>query len=235
MHIAMWSGPRNLSTAMMYSFGARSDFDVVDEPFYGAYLKLTGADHPMRDQILGSMSCDPVNVAASMTCEPPKNLYSKQMTHHMIDGIPRDWFRDARHVFLIRHPARVIASYAAKRAIPSLDDLGFRQQAQIFDDVRTFGQNPVIVDSSDIRTNPEQTLMHLCAKLDLTWEPSMLSWQRGGHPCDGVWAEHWYGAVHASTGFADAEGPLPDLPKEFLTLLAESLPIYEELYQHRIR
>ncbi len=230
MHIAMWSGPRNLSTAMMYSFGARADFQVLDEPFYGAYLSLTGADHPMRDQILSSMECNPARVSQQMQQKPQNRLYSKQMTHHMVDGIPRDWFAEVKHAFLIRHPARVVASYEKKRESPELPDIGFVQQVEIFNQIVDMGLKPVVVDSFDIRKAPQQSLKRLCAALEIPWDPMMLSWPKGGHPADGIWAQHWYGAVHASTGFGGPEGPLPDMTR----LAEQAMPYYEKLAQYKI-
>ena len=159
--IAMWSGPRNLSTAMMYSFGNRADCAVVDEPFYASYLDMTGLDHPMRDEILASQSRDPQHVVDCLTGDNPGQkpyYYQKHMTQHMINGVPRDWMRDVINVFLIRHPARVIASYAAKRENPTLEDIGFRQQAELFDLVSGWGQVPVVLDSSDQRDAPQEKL-----------------------------------------------------------------------------
>ena len=234
MHIAMWSGPRNLSTAMMYSFAARGDFDVLDEPFYGAYLRLTGLEHPMRQEILASMETDPTRVAASLTVSGKNRLYSKQMTQHMVPGIPRGWFRQAEHAFLIRHPARVIASYHAKREKPSLEDIGFVQQAEIFDAARAMGKTPVVVDSHDIRANPERTLRRLCEALGISWTPAMLKWASGGHSADGVWAAHWYGAVHNSTGFADPETDLPTIDPELRPVLDAALPHYEALAAFKV-
>lgn len=232
MNIAMWSGPRNLSTAMMYAFAARGDFEVVDEPFYGAYLLATGLNHPMREEIIASMDPDPDRVGAMLA--GTTKLYSKQMTQHMIAGFPRDWFSSVRHAFLIRHPARVAASYAAKRERPVLDDIGFRQQAEIFEEVHAMGQTPVVVDSFDIRANPERTLRRLCAALDLDWTPAMLSWSKGGHPSDGVWAKHWYAAVHASIGFAAPEGDLPEIGADLQPLVDAAMPYYEALAKHRL-
>ena len=148
MIIAMWSGPRNLSTAMMYAFAARGDCAVVDEPFYAAYLAATGIDHPMRDAVLASQDTDPDKVvSACRTPDPALPLtYQKHMAQHMLPGIRRDWLRDVRNVFLIRHPARVVASYAAKRENPTLDDLGFRQQADLFDDCAARGLHPLVIE-----------------------------------------------------------------------------------------
>lgn len=228
----MWSGPRNLSTAMMYSFGARPDFAVVDEPFYAAYLDRTGLYHPMRDAVLASQPVDPAKVAATLTGPVPDNkqhFYQKHMTQHMIAGIPRDWFAHVCHVFLIRHPARVVASFGAKYDNPTLADIGFTQQTEIFDELTAQGITPVVIDSADIRRDPRAMLARLCAALDLSFDPAMLSWPAGGHPSDGVWAPHWYGAVHASTGFAPAEGPPPDLSGAAGDLVTQALPHYRRL------
>lgn len=231
VRIAMWSGPRNLSTAMMYSFAARGDTQVVDEPFYAAYLAQTGADHPMRAAVLASQPQDPGAVADHLMAPMDAPIfYQKHMTHHMLPGWPTDWMAGMRHVFLIRHPARVVASYAQKRAAPTLEDLGFAQQAQIFDQV----PDPIVVDSSDIRARPAQTLAALCAALDVPWTPAMLHWPAGGHPADGVWAAHWYGAIHGSTGFAGAEPELPVLEPYFDQIVTAALPFYTALAAHKI-
>lgn len=229
MRIAMWSGPRNLSTAMMYAFGARGDCAVSDEPFYAAYLAETGLRHPMQDQILAAQSCDPTMVAAQCLGPIPNgqpHWYQKHMTHHMVPGFPTDWLNEMVNVYLIRHPARVIASYSAKRENPTLQDLGFPQQFDLF---QRF-PGPVI-DSSDIRANPGEMLQKLCAEIGLPWSESMLQWPAGGHKDDGVWAPHWYGAVHASTGFAGAESPVPT---ENGALMDAALPIYTEMSARKI-
>ena len=229
--IAMWSGPRNLSTAMMYSFAARGDCKVVDEPFYAAYLAETGADHPMRTEILGSQSTDPVEVAKTLKTPVSEPVfYQKHMTHHMLDGWPTEWMTDLCHVFLIRHPARVIASYARKREAPNLDDIGFAQQAAIFDQVA----DPIVVDSSDIRANPPKMLQKLCDRIGIEWTPKMLSWPQGGHAADGVWAAHWYGAVHRSTGFDSAEPDIPELAADYADLAQAAMPFYERLAAAKI-
>ena len=237
MRIAMWSGPRNLSTAMMYSFGARADFAVVDEPFYAAYLTMTGLDHPMRNQIIASQSSDPGRVIdgllGSIPAQKP-HYYQKHMSHHMIPGVPRDWVAQVTNVFLIRHPARVAASFSAKYDNPSLEDIGFVQQAELFDQLTDQGTDPVVIDSADIRGDPEGVLKRLCAAIGLPWDPAMLNWPAGGHKDDGVWAAHWYGAVHRSTGFAAAEGPLPELSSDQQALADAALPFYEKLRAQKI-
>lgn len=232
MRIAMWSGPRNLSTAMMYAFAARGDCAVVDEPFYGAYLAKTGLDHPMRIEILASQPNDADlairKFSGSIPAKKP-HFYQKHMTQHMIDGFDRSWMRHVFNIFLIRHPVRVVASYAAKRETPTLDDIGFRQQAELFDNAVALGQNPVVIDSADIRDDPKFVLSNLCQRIGLPFTDQMLIWPEGGHADDGVWAEHWYQAVHRSTGFAGAEGPLPELSGVNAKTAAQALPFYQRL------
>lgn len=232
MRIAFWSGPRNLSTAMMYAFGNRTDCAAVDEPFYAAYLAKTGLDHPMRDEILASQPQDPNAVIADLMGPIPDGktvYYQKHMTQHMIDGFPRDWMRNCTNVFLIRHPARVIASYAAKRENPVLDDIGFRQQAELFDEVSSWGADPIVIDSHDIRDDPEGMLKKLCNSIGLEFELKMLHWPSGGHKDDGIWARHWYGAVWNSTGFAGPEGPLPQVPESLQPALEQAMPFYKKM------
>ncbi len=238
MNIAMWSGPRNLSTAMMYAFAARGDCAVWDEPFYAAYLKATGIDHPMREAIIAAHEADPTRVAAMCAGPAPQKqslFYHKHMTLHLIPGFDRGWMRACRNVFLIRHPARVVASYARKREAPTLADIGFVQQAELFDQVAaTLGTPPTVIDSADILADPLSSLTRLCAALDIPFTPAMLHWPAGPKPYDGVWAPHWYGAVHRSTGFETAEGALPDLPSAYRALVDLALPLYERLAQHRL-
>lgn len=231
--IAMWSGPRNLSTAMMYAFGARADCAVWDEPYYAAYLLETGLTHPMRDDILAKWPHDPVEISKRLIGPIPNRksvYYQKHMTQHMLPAFDRSWMQDVTNVFLIRHPARVIASYHAKRESPTLADIGLREQAEIFDQVaQQLGHAPVVIDSADIRANPEAMLRALCGAIGLPFDPAMLNWAKGGHPDDGPWAPHWYPAVWNSTGFADVEGPLPDIDDSLQDILASAMPFYNQL------
>lgn len=237
--IAMWSGPRNLSTAMMYSFAARGDCRVWDEPFYAAYLKATGIVHPMNDTVIAAGIADPAMVAAA--CLAPLGaeqslFYQKHMTLHMIPSFDRGFMRGLTNVFLIRHPARVIASYAQKRESPTLADIGFVQQAELFDEVADWlGAAPLVVDSADIRADPRGVLGRLCAALNIPFVESMLNWPAGPKPYDGVWAPHWYNAVHASTGFGDPEGPLPTLSGDMVQLMDRALPHYDRLAAYALR
>lgn len=233
MKVAMWSGPRNLSTALMYAFAARGDCAVSDEPFYGAYLSATGIDHPMRMEVIGAQPPDAADVAASILGPIPegKSLwYQKHMTLHMIPQFDRGFMRGLTNVFLIRHPARVVASYSKKREKPTLADIGFVQQAELFDQVSDWlGHAPLVVDSADIRADPRMALTNLCTSLGISFTENMLHWPAGPKPFDGIWAPHWYNAVHASTGFDAPEGPLPDLPEEFRTLVEQAIPYYDRL------
>ncbi len=233
MKIAMWSGPRNLSTAMLYSFGNRSDFSVWDEPFYAAYLKASGISHPLRDEVLLAHQGDAETVAADIAGPVPggrAHWYMKHMPFHMLESFPLEWAEDCVNVHLIRHPARVVASYVAKRENPTLQDIGFAEQVRIFDRF----PGPVL-DSDDIRANPEGMLRKLCDSIQLEFSPAMLSWPAGPKPFDGAWAPHWYGAVHRSTGFAGAEGPLPELSGASADLVEMALPSYRKLYESRLR
>lgn len=238
MKIAMWSGPRNLSTAMMYAFAARGDCVVWDEPFYAAYLDATGSNHPMREDIIAAHEPDPDRVAS--ICKGPvpqgqRYFYQKHMTLHMIEGFDRRWMRSCQNVFLIRHPARVVASYAKKRDSATFEDIGFIQQEQLFNEVTDWsGAPPLVIDSDDIRADPAGMLQKLCIALDMPFTRKMLRWPAGGNEADGVWAPHWYGAVHRSTGFEGAEGPLPALGGAYAELAAQALPYYQRLSAYKL-
>ena len=234
MRIAMWSGPRNLSTTMMRSFGARRDTAVIDEPFYAAYLKLTGLRHPMTDEILDRHEADPRWVIDHLTGPAPDGkpvFYQKHMVHHMVEGIPMDWLsRIERHVLLIRHPARVVASYSRKMETLSPEAMGFPQQEALWRQLSNLqGNVPVVVDADKVLENPEAVLRRLCASIGLGWEDAMLSWPAGPRPEDGAWAPHWYDAVWRSTGFGDPPGPLPELSGEAAAIAQGALPSYQRL------
>jgi hypothetical protein len=238
MRLAMWSGPRNLSTAMMYAFAQRPDFAVVDEPFYGPYLRLSGLKHPMQDEILASRPEDAAEVEQDLLGPIPQgkyHAYHKHMCQHMIDSMPRGFMAQSVNVFLIRHPARVVASFA--KAFPGLSDadIGFDSQADLFDHVQSLGQTPVVIDSADIRNDPAKALRGLCEAIGLTFDPAMLKWPSGPKDYDGAWAPHWYASVHASTGFAGPEGPLPELSGDLADLVARALPAYRRLEAVKLR
>ncbi len=237
--IAMWSGPRNLSTALMYAFAAHGDVLAWDEPFYACYLRATGRPHPMAAEIMAADTRSPEEIAKALRADPPKGVrysYQKHMCQHMIAGVPRDWMADVEHVFLIRHPDRVLASFGAKYADVTLDDIGFVQQAEIFDSVvAQQGPPPLVIDSADIRADPEAMMRALCRGLGLDYRSQMLRWLAGPKPYDGVWAPVWYGAVHRSTGFAGPEGPLPDLSPDLRRISDAALPCYDHLARFKLQ
>ncbi|OWU85993.1 branched-chain amino acid aminotransferase [Oceanicola sp. 22II-s10i] len=236
MKIACWSGPRNLSTAMMYAFGNRPDFAAVDEPFYAAYLARTGKDHPMRAEILTSQPQDPEAVIAALEGPVPdgrRHVWHKHMTQHMLPGIRRDWIGGMTNVFLIRHPARVVASFSAKWDGVTLEDIGFLQQAALFDMVSGQGDT-VVLDADDIRRDPEGMLRGLCDAIGLDWNPAVLRWPAGPRAFDGVWAPHWYDAVHRSTGFAPPDGPLPQLGESAAEMVQAAMESYDRLHRERL-
>ena len=218
---------------MMYAFGNRPDFAAWDEPFYAAYLEATGIDHPMREDVLATDECDPKRVAERCGGPSPdgrQHVYMKHMAFHMEPEFPLDWAERCVNVHLIRHPARVVASYVAKRDNPVMRDIGFEAQLAIFERL----PGPV-VDSTDILRDPEAALRRLCDEIDLGFDHSMLSWPAGPKPFDGVWAPHWYGSAHRSTGFAGSEAPLPELEGEARDLVERALPIYERLATEALR
>jgi hypothetical protein len=238
VRIAMWSGPRNLSTALMRSFGNRADCAVVDEPFYAAFLSLSGAVHPMRDDILARHETDWRKVAAALAGPPPggkRLFYQKHMTHHMLGEIGRDWMRACRHAFLIRHPARVLASYAAKREPAELRDIGFLEQAELFDAAADImGGAPPVVDADALLADPPHVLSRLCEALGIPFDAAMLAWPPGRRTTDGVWAAHWYDSVDRSTGFSRPR-PTPRLNDPHLVELErQALPLYERLSAHAL-
>jgi Sulfotransferase domain len=233
MKIAMWSGPRNLSTALMYAFASRPDCAVWDEPFYAAYLAETGIDHPMRANVIAAGIPDPAAVGRRCTGPIPDGKplwYQKHMTMHMVPAFDRSFLGQLTNAFLIRHPARVVDSYARKRESPTLADLGFLQQAELFDQIAGItGTAPPVISAESIRQNPRRALTRLCQALRIPFTETMLSWPSGPKSHDGVWAPHWYNAVHASTGFGDPEGPLPGLGSEGQRLVDLALPAYNRL------
>lgn len=231
--VVMWSGPRNLSTALMRSFENRADCSVVDEPLYAAYLHETGLDHPGRDDVIASQSTSPAEVVRALTEGPVATpvQYQKHMTHHVLPSVPRGPLSALTHAFLVRDPERVLTSYAKVREEPTLEDLGLPQQVELYE---TFG-GPV-VDAADVLRDPRGTLGLLCAALGLDFDEAMLSWPPGPRGTDGVWAPHWYAGVEASTGFAPySPGSRDPLPDRLAGLLERCLPYYEALAPYRLR
>jgi len=240
IRIAMWSGPRNISTAMMRAFEARPDTRVVDEPFYAAYLAATGADHPMREEVLASQPQDWLDVVFNLAIVPPdapRIFYQKHMTHHMLEDFGLNWTAGCRNAFLIRDPARVLASYAARRSDVTLEDIGIKRQAEIFQFIAmSQALPPPVVEGADILANPEGMLTSLCKALGIPFTRDMLSWRPGRRSTDGVWAPAWYDAVEKSTGFGPPpDEALPALPDHLQRIADEARPYYEALERWKIR
>ncbi|HEY8009770.1 MAG TPA: hypothetical protein VIE67_02105 [Rudaea sp.] len=235
LRIAMWSGPRNISTAMMRAFENRGDCAVVDEPFYAHYLAATGLDHPGREEVIAAGETDWRKVAAALTGPVPDAqpvCYQKHMTHHMLPQIGHDWFGAVAHVFLIRHPRRVLASYIKSRpqAQPIAADIGVPQQAALYDEIaQRCGRAAPVIDADAFLKNPEIHLRALCTLLQMPYTDRMLHWPAGARVSDGVWAPYWYDAVRKSTGFEPWCERDKSVPPQYDEIVASCLPTYERL------
>jgi hypothetical protein len=236
----MWSGPRNVSTAFMRSWENRGDTIVIDEPFYAHYLKVTGLDHPGRDEIIAHQESDWRRVAGALLAPMPPDIrvfYQKQMSHHLLSEMGREWLGAVTHAFLIRDPAPMLASLGEKLGDFPIEATGLPQQVEIFEYVlRSTGRVPPVVDAADLLAAPEPTLRALCASLGIPFSERMLSWPPGPRATDGVWAKHWYDRVERSTGFEPAEAAaIPTLRGRLAELEAQCRPLYEQLHTHRLR
>ena len=242
IRIALWSGPRTISTAMMRAFETRPDTAVVDEPFYAAWLTVSGADHPMRAEILRSQPTDPAAVVARLLGPVPGDraiFYQKHMAHHMTPGMDLSWAAGCRNAFLIRPPEEVLASYAVRRvgAEVSLADVGFARQAELFDrEAQRLGEAPPVIEARDVLADPPSARRALCAAVGIAFDDRMLRWPPGRRATDGVWAPAWYDAVERSTGF-DAPRPgavLEDLRPDLRAAAEAARPHYDRLAAWKI-
>ncbi|WP_197735661.1 sulfotransferase-like domain-containing protein [Allostella humosa] len=236
--IAMWSGPRNLSTALMRAWENRPDAWVVDEPLYAFYLDRTGKDHPGRDAVIASQPTDwrPVADGLAGGCRQGRSVfYQKHMAHHLLPEVDRGWIDALDNCFLIRDPGAVVASYVRSREAVALEDLGYEVQAELFHRERArTGRVPPVVDAADILADPAGVLGALCRALDVPWDERMLSWPAGPRDSDGVWATHWYASVWRSTGFDPPRPGRAALADGLLPLAAAAEPYYRELHRHRL-
>lgn len=235
IRIAMWSGPRNISTAMMRAWESRSDTTVMDEPFYGAYLASTRLDHPMAAEIMAAHETDWQTIAGDCAARSDAPLvYQKHMCQHMIAAAPLDWMTHARHAFLIRAPADVAASFKEKWPDMTEADIGFRRQAELFDRVcQNEGKAPPVLLSDDVLANPRAAITTLCEALAVPFNPAMLAWRAGPRATDGIWGRHWYQSVQASTGFGPPRPGKP-VPESLRAIVDECQPWFDQLVVHKL-
>lgn len=234
--IAMWSGPRNISTAMMRSWGSRRDTVVMDEPFYAHYLQQTDCDHPGAKEVIAAYETDWQTVVHQMLADGDSPIvYQKHMTHHMLKHIDRAWMRQVSNCFLIRDPRRMILSYAKVIPNPTSEQMGLAQQAEIFEYVRqTAGEIPPVIEARDVLLHPAKTLRRLCQALDVPFDEAMLHWPAGRRSTDGLWGKYWYANVEKSTGFQPYHEDSTRLPKRLRPLLEECQFYYNKLARHRL-
>jgi hypothetical protein len=236
LRINLWSGPRNVSTALMYSFAQRSDTRVVDEPLYAHYLRVSGADHPGREEVLAGQESDGAKVVREVIlgpCDRPIAFF-KQMAHHLVE-IDRSFLARTANVILTRDPREMLPSLRENIASPRLADTGYAVQTELLCELRALGQDPPVLDAREILCDPRGVLSQLCARLGLPFEEGMLSWKPGARPEDGVWARHWYASVHRSSGFQRYEPKTAPFPRELEPLFAECRPHYDALSRAAIR
>lgn len=239
LRIAMWSGPRNISTAMMRAWGNRPDAFVCDEPLYAHYLLKTGAAHPGREEIIARCETDWRKVVAWLSGPAPQGkriFYQKHMTHHLSPEMSRDWLAAMNHAFLIREPREMLTSLIKVTPNPTLADTGLPQQIEILQHVRDqTGAPPPILDARDVLEHPRRMLTLLCERLGVEFDEAMLSWPPGPRATDGVWAKHWYAAVERSTGFERYKPKDEPVPPRLVPLLTDCTRLYEEMYALRLR
>jgi len=235
-NLAMWSGPRNISTAMMYAFGNRADCLAWDEPFYAFSLVHHGNDHPMRAEIIAANESGWDKLVARCTAPAAKPLfYQKHMTHHMLEGYDRSWIPKLTNAFLIRDPARVLQSYVKKWSDVDLRAIGFVEQAEIFDMVaQKLGKAPPVIDAEDVLADPRRVLTRLCEACGIPFDEAMLAWPSGPKPFDGNWAPHWYNAAWASTGFAKPEAKPVELPDHLRKIADQARTYYRTMQRFRL-
>lgn len=234
IRIAMWSGPRNISTAMMRAFENRADTQVVDEPFYAYYLHETGIEHPMASEIINSQSIDGVAIASALSSQTVNTevYYQKHMTHHMLRGIDMSWTGELQNCFLIRDPRYVVNSYAKKRDTITQDDIGIRRQYELFLEITEITSREIpVVDARRFLMDPETSLRRLCTGFNIEFSSKMLSWPEGRRDSDGVWASHWYEAVEHSTGFQAFEEPVIHLTAQQQRVADEADEYYQLLLE----
>lgn len=236
MIINLISGPRNMSTALMYSFAQRSETIVKDEPFYGYYLKITNTDHPGNEEIIASMETD-INLILNDLSILGNNgslLFLKNMAHHHID-IDDQFLLSVKNIFLIRHPAELIVSFNKVIKNPSLNDIGIKKSWLLYNQLVQAGQQPIVIDSGEILKNPPEMIQRLCEGIPIPFDPKMNSWQPGPRPDDGIWAKYWYHQLHKSTGFVKSEPKRIMVPEYLQSLCDEAMVYYNQLFKLSIK
>ena len=236
IRLAVWSGPRNISTALMRSWENRPDTVVIDEPLYAHYLMVTGLHHPGRAEVIGAGETDWRNVVATLlgpvTCGA-KVFYQKHMAHHLLPGMGRSWVARLANVMLIRDPREVVASYVRSRADVTAEDLGLPQQIQLYDELLAAGAAPPVIDARDFLLRPEPYLRAMCHHVGVEFTAPMLAWPPGRRDSDGVWGRYWYEAVWKSTGFTEYRPRDPRLDRPAAAVAEECLPMYQRLHEAR--
>ena len=233
MRIACWSGPRNISTALMRSWSSRNDSFVSDEPFYAYYLKEQQLKHPMYKEIIKYYPNTYDDVVTSLTSEIPNDKerwYQKHMAHHLIDLNNISWIKNFENCILIRHPKDVINSYIKKNTLNHVDELGYPQQYKIMRYLDSVGKNFIVIDSNILLNNPEKILSQWCSSMNLEFDISMLRWEKGNHPQDGIWWKHWYDNVITTTHFQKFSSNKYELNKKYKSIYDEALDYYNKLY-----
>ena len=234
MKIACWSGPRNISTALMRSWSSRTDTSVIDEPFYAYYLKEKKLKHPMYKEIINHYPYKYKDVVRLITKEFPESKaisYQKHMAHHLINLDQLEWIKNFKNCFLIRHPKSVISSYLVKNTLNHVDELGYPQQYDLIKYLKKYDKSFIVIDSSDLLKNPENLLRHWCKYLNIEYENNMLQWKKGHYATDGIWWKHWYNNIVSTDRFKIFEKKNTSLPKECKLIYDEALYYYHELYK----
>ena len=236
--IAMWSGPRSISTALMRSFENRPDTVVSDEPFYAYYLNETGIEHPFHKEVISGGNTNWNRIVNNITGSIPDRKaiwYQKHMVQHNLPEKSLKWIEKLQNCLLIRHPQEVILSYLKKYEIISIYQLGCPQQVELYNMLKKMGFPPLVLDAGDVLKNPNQMLKLLCNKLMIPFYAQMLTWPAGRRKSDGIWGRHWYGSVEASTGFNPFMEKKGNLPLKYRDIYKASLESYQQLYSHRIK
>jgi hypothetical protein len=236
LRLCLWSGPRNVSTALMYAFAKRRDTRVLDEPLYAHYLRVSGADHPGRDEVLAAMEQDGATVVRDVVLGPSDRpvLFQKHMAHHLVE-VDRAFLKRTVNVLLVRDPAEVVVTLSRHLPAPILRDTGLETQCVLLDELEALGQSPPVLDAKEILLDPEGVLRELCRRVGLAWDPAMLSWPAGPRAFDGIWAPHWYENVHRSTGFEKYRRKSEPIAERLQPLVQQCRPFYARLHERALK